>query len=310
MLDKRKNPSAPRNPRRFSDERRQEIADRLCQPDLVNLSVTQAIYALLDKGEYLCSESTAYRITKELNLNANRCPCKKPRKGGFRPTTYEAMAPNDVWTWDITYFRNKQYSDKFFYAAVVVDVYSRRIMNAKVYEADNQKNAVDFLSESFSMYNIVPGKLVLHSDNGASMKAASTMKLLKDRGVEFSHSRPRVSNDNPYSESLFRTLKYSGHYIYPREGFDSLEKAQAWLDKFVRYYNEEQRHRGIKMVTPQQRYDGQDKEILKRRKQTVEKARAMNPERWIQGITLDCTPAGSVYLNPENKASKQELMAV
>jgi transposase InsO family protein len=308
LTDRRTLVTESRNPIGYTEEEKDAIVARFSRDDVVDKSLTQAYYFLLDKGEYYCSERTLYRIFNERSLNKNRTPCK-PRKVSFRPTTYEAVAPNQVWTWDITYFRNSQYSDRFFYAAVAVDIYSRRIMNAKVYEADTKENAVDFLSSSFDKYGVVPGKLVLHSDNGASMKAAATMDLLKERGVTFSHSRPRVSNDNPFSESLFRTLKYSGYFIYPRAGFASKSQAQQWLDRFVEHYNTVQRHSGIRMVTPQQRYDGADTEVLARRKETVELARAKNPGRWIQGKTLNCIPVGSVFLNPENIPIKQEKMA-
>ena len=113
----------------------------------------------------------------------------------------------------------------------------------------------------------------MHSDNGASMKAAKTQSVLTNHGVKFSHSRPRVSNDNPYSESFFRTLKYNGDYLYPRDGFESLEHAQKWLDDFIEHYNEKHRHGGIRMVTPGSRFRGEDVEILRRRRETMLRAR-------------------------------------
>lgn len=148
----------------------------------------------------------------------------------------------------------------------------------------------------FVGHGVRPGTLAIQSDNGASMKAASTQAL----GVKFSHSRPRVSNDNPYSESFFRTLKYSGDYLHPTYGFESLEKAQEWLTGFVAHYNEEHRHSGIRMVTPGARFRGEDKVILRRRERVIRKARREHPERWIQGRTLCCAPSGGVWINPEN----------
>lgn len=133
---------------------------------------------------------------------------------------------------------------------MIVDVYSRYVISARVFEADNADYAAQFLQDAFHEYGIVPGQLVVHSDNGASMKAAKTQGVLTHHGVKFSHSRPRVSNDNPYSESFLRTLKYNGDYLYPRDGFESLEHAQKWLDDFIEHYNEKHRHCGIRMVTP------------------------------------------------------------
>ena len=133
------------------------------------------------------------------------------------------------------------------------------------------------------------------------MKAAKTQSVLTNHGVKFSHSRPRVSNDNPYSESFFRTLKYNGDYLYPRDGFESLEHAQKWLDDFIEHYNEKHRHGGIRMVTPGSRFRGEDVEILRRRRETMLRARQQAPERWIKPeALLNCEPVGKVWLNPEN----------
>lgn len=286
--------------RRIAEATREAIVERFCKADVSDLSLPQAFYKLLDeKQEYHCSLSTLYRIFAAKGLNKRRAPTRDAR-GRYKPTSYQATGPNQVWTWDITYFRTSQYTGRFYYAYVIIDVYSRYIISARVYEADNAECAKAFLSEAFKTHGVRPGTLVVHSDNGASMKAASTQALLKDCGVKFSHSRPRVSNDNPYSESFFRTLKYSGDYLYPAYGFESLEKAQEWLTGFVTHYNEEHRHSGIRMVTPGARFRGEDKVILRRRERVIRKARREYPERWIQGRTLCCAPIGGVWLNPEN----------
>lgn len=288
------------NPRQISQEVRERIVERFCRADVQDLSLTQAFYKLLDeKQEYWCSLSTLYRIFRAFGLNARRAPTKDACRRS-RPTAYSARRPNEVWTWDITYLRSSAHTGRFFYAYVIIDVYSRMVMSARVFDADNADFAVHFLSEAFSRHNIRPGQLVVHSDNGASMKAAQTMALLERNGITFSHSRPRVSNDNPYSESFFRTLKYSGDYLYPRDGFDSVEEAEQWVQGFVEQYNEHHRHRGIRMVTPGQRYRGEDVEVLRRRRETMLAARKRHPERWIGGAVLDCTPVGAVWLNPDN----------
>lgn len=285
---------------KFDDESRKEIIERFCRADVRDLSLSQAFYKLLDeKQEYHCSLSTLYRIFSEAQLNAKRTTTRDARHR-YRPTSYQATAPNQVWTWDITYFRTSQYTGKFYYAYVIIDVYSRYVISARVYDADNAEYAKEFLSEAFRKYGIKPNTLVVHSDNGASMKAASTIALLEDCGVRFSHSRPRVSNDNPYSESFFRTLKYSGDYRYPAQGFESLTQAQEWLTGFVYHYNEEHRHRGIRMVPPGARFRGQDIAILKRRERVIRKAHRAHPERWIRGKTMNCQAIKSVWLNPEN----------
>ena len=273
---------------------------RFCRVDVRDLSLEQAFYKLLDENrEYWCSLSTLHRIFRERGLDARRSPAREARRRG-RPTAYCASRPDEVWTWDITYLRSSLHTGRFFYAYVIIDVYSRMVVGARVFDADCARFAVQFLREAFNSHGIRPGQLVVHSDNGASMKAAPTLALLESCGVAFSHSRPRVSNDNPYSESFFRTLKYSGDHLYPRDGFESVQEAQKWVQDFVDCYNEHHRHRGIRMVTPGQRYRGEDAEILRRRRETMLAARRRNPNRWISGRVLDCTPIEGVWLNPEN----------
>ncbi len=236
------------SPRQIPEDLREQIVDRFCKADVRDLSLTQAFYKLLDENkEYWCSLSTLYRLFRAQGLNARRAPTREARRRS-KPTAYSAEKPNEVWTWDITYLRSSKYTGRFYYAYVIVDVYSRMVVSARVFEADNADFAVRFLGDAFRRYGIKPGQLVVHSDNGASMKAAPTLALLEKNGITFSHSRPRVSNDNPYSESFFRTLKYSGDYLYPRDGFDNAEEAEQWVQGFVDHYNEHHRHRGIRMV--------------------------------------------------------------
>ena len=288
------------SPRQLPQDVREEIVERFCRADVCDLSLPQAFYKILDENqEYWCSLSTLYRIFRARGLNARRAPTRDARRR-YKPTAYSAKQRNEVWTWDITYLRSSAHTGRFFYAYVIVDVYSRMVMSARVFEADNADFAVRFLSDAFTQHGIKPGQLVVHSDNGASMKAAPTMALLQKNGVTFSHSRPRVSNDNPYSESFFRTLKYSGDYLYPRDGFDSVEAAEQWIRGFVAHYNEHHRHRGIRMVTPGQRYRGEEMEVLRRCRETMLAARKRYPERWVSGPVLNCTPIGSVWLNPDN----------
>lgn len=289
------------SPLQIQESEIQRAIKRYCEEDVCDLSLSQAFYKLLDEeGFYVCSLRSLYRIFKERGLMGKRTPTRAAQRRS-RPTSYSASKPNEVWTWDITYFRQSAYSTKFYYAYVIVDVYSRYVISAKVFDADNAEYASQFLQDAFDDQGIVPGQLVVHSDNGASMKATKTQAVLQQRGVTFSHSRPRVSNDNPYSESLFRTLKYNGTYVYPRDGFESLVQAQAWLDGFIGHYNEVHRHSGIRMVTPGSRFRGEDVEILRKRRQTMLQAKQRAPQRWIQrDALLNCDPIHEVWLNPEN----------
>lgn len=153
------------------------------------------------------------------------------------------------------------------------------------------------MNEAFHKHGIRPRSLVVHSDNGASMEANETKALLEEWGIISSHSRPRVSNDNPYSESFFRSLKYTGRY--PRKGFESIEAAQQWLEGYLLRYNEQSYHSGVNWVTPKSRFDGTEEAILTARKQVLEQARERHPDRWIRSRVWDCTPSGSQWLNPD-----------
>lgn len=307
LVDRRTKEGRKDTPRKapansLTPEEKAALIKRYGEPDVVNLTLNQAFYRILDSGKYFGSLSTVYRVMNEAGLNKNRNSTRAPRAGGYKPTSYEATGPNQVWTWDITYFKDSRYTGKFFYAYVIVDVFSRYVVHKAVYEADNAKYAAEFLDAAFKKHYIRPRQLVLHSDNGSSMKAASTLALLEARGVEFSHSRPRVSNDNPYSEALFKTLKYTGMVRYPTSGFESIEKAREWLKKFITKYNNEHYHCGINFVTPRSRFLGKDAALLKARKATMERERARHPNRWIQGRTMNCEPVGGVWLNPDRPA--------
>ena len=286
------------NPRALSEKERQAVYERYCQPDVCDLSVRQAFHALLDKGEYLASEATVYRVLRQHKANTRRDGVR-PTVKRHKPTSYEATGPNQVWSWDITYLRDAEHATRFYYAFAVVDIYSRYLVHYDVFDAETSQDAVRFLSEAMNKHFIQPRCLVLHSDNGAAMKAAETLGLLAVRGVEFSHSRPRVSNDNPYSESLFKTMKYTGHM--GKRNYHSLEECQGVLADFARKYNEQWVHSGINNVTPLARFSGEDAAICKARRQVMAKARQQHPERWISGRMRNYEPAGSQWLNPDRQ---------
>ncbi len=292
------------SPKALSDIEVQQLIDRLSQPDVVDKSFPQAYVTLLDNGEYYGSLSTIYRVMRKAGMNTRR-NLVRPSQKRHKPTSFAATGPNQVWSWDITYMRDATCQGSFFYGYVIIDIYSRLIVHAEVYPADNAEYATEFLAEAFRKHGIKPRSLVLHSDNGASMKAVETLALLNEWGVRFSHSRPRVSNDNPYSEAFFKTLKYKGGR-YPKQGFRSLKNAREWVAKFVTSYNNDHFHSGIGYVTPQSRFNNEDVEILAQRKQVLEKARKKNPERWISRKVMNCEPAGSQFLNPDQPSKLTE----
>ena len=292
--DRRPHMKRPTNANALSESERKAVCD---------LSIRQAFYKRLDEGEYLASESTVYRIMRTEGANKRRDGTKTPIRR-YKPTSYVATGPNQVWSWDITYLRDANHPTRFFYAFAAIDIYSRYVVHADVFEAENADNAVEFLSEAMDKHHIRPRALVLHSDNGAAMKAAPALALLERRQVQFSHSRPRVSDDNPYSEAMFKTMKYAGYM--GKKKYGSLEDAKQTLQEFVTAYNEKWAHSGINNVTPLCRFNGADAMVQARRNLVMQEAQARNPNRWIQGKRKHHAPAGEQYLNPDKPAAVAE----
>jgi putative transposase len=159
-----------------------------------------------------------------------------------------------------------------------MDIYSRKIVGHRVYECESMEHSASLVEEVCLKERILKDQLIIHSDNGGAMKGATMLATLQRLGVVPWFSRPRVSDDNPYSESLFKTMKYCP--AYPSKPFSSIEEAQSWVNEFVDWYNNEHLHSGIKFVTPSSRHEGRDEEILEKRKQVYEKAKRNNPSRW------------------------------
>jgi transposase InsO family protein len=185
---------------------------------------------------------------------------------------------------------------------MIVDIYSRKIVGWEIHSREAGERASELIKRAVLSEKSIGRPLVLHADNGSPQKSSTLLTTLHNLEIEPSYSRPRVSDDNPYSESLFRTCKYRPDYPY--KGFKDISEARIWVYSFVQWYNNEHRHRGIKFVTPAQRHSGQDKILLAKRKTVYEKAKARHPERW-SGMTRNCLPTEEVWLNP-NKQKKEE----
>lgn len=199
-----------------------------------------------------------------------------------------------VWSWDITY-RKASVRGVFYYLYLVVDVFSRKIVGWEMHEDERADLSATLIEEECLAEDANPNQLVLHADNGRPMKGSTMLATLYRLGVAASFSRPNVSDDNPYSEALFRTLKY--HPSYPRAPFASLRDARAWVTSFVRWYNSRHPHSGIRYVTPESRHRGEDAAVLARRHAVYLAARRLNPARWT-GSTRNWTPIQRVSLNP------------
>jgi len=246
---------------RLSEEERAEVLRIANSPAFQDLSPNQIVPTLADQNIYVASESTFYRILKDAKLDAHRSAPKPPRRK--KPREQVAEVPNAVWTWDITYLKGPV-KGTFFYLYLIVDIFSRKIVGHAVRETESSEYAALLVDEACQREGIRKDTLILHQDNGSPMKGATLKATLEKLGVIPSYSRPHVSDDNPFSESLFRTMKYRPEY--PTKAFLSQEAAEEWVAGFVRWYNTQHLHSAIRFVTPEQRHEGLDEEILNNRR--------------------------------------------
>jgi len=265
-------------------------------PEFRDLSPRQVVPILAEKGIYIGSEATIYRILKEEGQLMHRAPSEPPKETS-RPKHLVATGPCQVWSWDITYLAT-DVKGLFYYLYLIVDVWSRKIVGWSIHEEENGDWASLLIEEACRKEGIDPGSLDLHMDRGSPMKSATFLGTLQKLGVVHSFSRPHMSDDNPYSEALFRTLKYCP--AFPRGGFKTLQDAEEWVSLFVVWYNTEHRHSQIHYVTTEQRHNGEDVEILAVRKKTYLSAKRENPNRWSRGIR-DWNRVEVVHLNPPPK---------
>jgi transposase InsO family protein len=288
---------------KLSEKERMQIVQIATSVPFRNVSPKQIVPKLADQGVYIASESSFYRVLKEQQMLQHR-QASKPATH-HRPNEQVASGPCQVWSWDITYLRTTV-RGMFFYLYMIVDVWSRKIMAATVFEEESMDLAAKLFARTCFVNQVQPEGLVLHSDNGGPMKGSTMLATLQKLGVIPSFSRPSVSDDNPYSESLFRTMKYRPEY--PCKPFESLAHAQKWVDEFVCWYNTCHLHSSIRFVTPDDRHYGLEHDILANRQHVYEQARCRHPERWSRH-TRNWNPVRLVWLNPakDNSASQDTL---
>ncbi len=292
--DYRPEASRPAPANRLSEAEREHIVALCNRPEYASLPPCQIVPALADRGEYVASESTFYRVLREAGQANHRGRAQLPRRRA-RPKSYRATGPNQVWSWDITYLASA-IRGVFYRLYLVLDIYSRKVVGWEIHERESAAHAAELVRKTCLAEGVTRPGLILHADNGSPMKGATLLATLQQLGVVASFSRPAVSNDNPYSESLFRTLKYTP--AWPQEPFESLDAARRWVHEFVSWYNGSHRHSALKFVTPNERHEGRDKAILTRRDAVYEAARKRHPERW-SGATRNWKPVVEVWLNPE-----------
>lgn len=279
-----------------------QILDIVNRPEYQSLPPSQIVPQLADDNTYIASESTFYRVLRNHDMQHHRGRSRKPEKKPI--STHSATGPNQVWMWDITWLLGPA-RGIYFYLYLILDLYSRKIIAWDIWTEESAENASILVRRgALSEQLTTQAKLlVLHSDNGSPMKGASLLETLYNLGITPSKSRPRVSNDNPYAESIFRTCKY--HPGYPSSGFNNLTQAREWVLNFVKWYNLEHLHSGLNFITPNQRHTGKDREILEKRRKIYEQARAVHPERWSGPIRNWALP-DEVWLNPEKVTSSKE----
>jgi putative transposase len=275
---------------------RHEVLERLCSERFVDRAPAEVVATLLDEGTYLCSERTMYRI-----LASERAV--KERREQRRHPTYQrpelvAQRPNEVWTWDITRLRGPQ-SWKWYYLYVILDIYSRYVVGWMAATRESAELACHLISETHDKWDVEPDQLILHNDRGGPMIASETAQLLARLNITPSLSRPRVSNDNPFSESQFKTLKYGS--TFPRR-FGGLEHVLDYGRGFFSWYNDEHRHSGIAMLTPADVHFGRAQAVLQERNRVMAEAFENTPERFPRGTPTVPKLDRKVYINKPNEA--------
>jgi putative transposase len=286
----------------LTEEERKRIVEMANEPRFAETPPARVVPVLADEGIYIASESSFHRVLRA-HGQMNRRGRARPPRPSRPPTTHIATQPGAVWCWDVT-FLPATVQGRWFYLYLILDLYSRKIVGFEVHDTDSADHAAHLARRTAlaEAVHAMPVRPVLHGDNGATLKGTTVLAMLNWLGIEPSYSRPRVSDDNPYAEALFRTAKYRPQF--PVRGFAELDAAREWAARFVDWYNNVHRHSGIGYVTPAQRHTGEDHALLAARHKLYQRARQSNPRRW-SGATRDWTPIEAVTLNPERNTAIQ-----
>ena len=266
-----------------------------------HLCPSQIVPRLADQGRYVASESTFHRVLRAANQLQHRRAERPRTQRSKKPRALLATAPRQLFSWDITHLPTRVMG-RFFYLYLFLDIFSRKIVGWQVYDCESSALASEVMRDICMRESIAPHQVVLHSDNGGPMKGATMLATLQDLGVVPTFSRPSVSNDNPFSESLFKTLKYRPQH--PVQAFESLLMARQWVGRLVHWYNREHRHSAIRFVTPHERHEGLEDGLLQRRDDVYVAAKAANPQRW-SGPTRNWQPVRVVHLNPDQSSAEK-----
>jgi putative transposase len=299
-LYRRRNPSQrnesdrtrPRQPRALGAEERQEVLDLLHSPRFVDKPPAAVHAALLDKGQYHCSVRTMYRILHDNDeVRERRNQLRRPN---YKKPELLATGPNQVWSWDITKLLGPT-KWTYYHLYVILDIYSRYTVGWMLASRENGDLAKRLIRDSIERQQVDPDKLTIHSDRGSAMKSHTVAQLMATLGVTKSHSRPHVSNDNPFSESQFKTLKYRPGFP---DRFGSQQDARGFCGEFFHWYNDEHYHSGLGFLTPASVHYGHAEEVLTRRGKTLDAAYAIHPERFVCKRPRPLGLPEAVWINP------------
>ena len=278
------------SPRKLTDAEEMTILSVLNSSRFCDMAPAEIYATLLDEGRYYCSVRTMYRILSRHGESVQRRQ-RNPRN--YTKPELLATKPNQLWSWDITKLKGPA-KWQYFLLYKIIDVYSRYIVGWMIAERESASLARELITESILRQEIVPGTLTLHADRGSSMKSNTVAQLLVDLQVKKTHSRPHVSNDNPYSESAFKTLKYRPDFP---QRFGSIHDARAHCKRFFKWYNSGHRHIGIAMFTPQQVHFKDWKSVAERREEVLKRAVKDHPERFVRGIPKVKNVPDKVWIN-------------
>jgi putative transposase len=284
--------ACPVKGRALTKPQQQEVLDALHSERFVDKAVPQVYTILLDEGVYLCSMATMYRLLRKHDEVHERRRQRRHSQAS-RPELL-ARGPNQVWSWDITKLKGPR-KWSYFYLYVLLDIYSRYVVGWCIAERESAELAEALIQETLQRQNIAPGQLTLHADRGTAMTSKTVAELLVDLGVEKSHSRPHTSDDNPFSESHFKTMKYRPEVP---ERFGCVEDARGTFRVLFIWYNTEHRHCGIAMLTPANVHYGDAPQVIAARARILTAAYAAHPQRFVNQAPVPETLAPSVWINP------------
>jgi len=281
----------PRPERALSQAEKAAVRQELNSERFWDSSPRQVYATLLDEGTYLCHWRTMYRILDEYTeVRERRNQLQHP---DYTKPELLATGPNQLWSWDITKLKGPA-KWTYYYLYVILDVFSRYVVGWMIAERETASLARELIAASCTKQGIQPEQLTLHADRGSSMRSKSLALLLADLGVTKTHSRPYVSNDNPYSEAQFKTMKYRPDYP---DRFGSLVDARAWARSFFQWYNHEHRHSGLGLMTPAAVHYGQAQAVYQQRQRVLQAAYAAHPERFVRGLPTPPELPTAVWIN-------------